>query len=218
MAWKYQIISIILIDKILSESFFSFDIKLVKDIKEEKEIFWDKKGEYKRYQYTENGVSPLTYYGEKNAVVKINSYEHCEFGLAAEDSEESKKMQEKRYKKLKSLEKDLEKYELVKVYGNSESKNAIICFGSTKGVCIEAAIDLGYKVIQPLILNPFPKKEMEKAFKNVSKAVCVEYNITGQLSNMLKSNGFKIDFNILRYDGRTYSVEELKKEISKVIK
>jgi len=38
--------------------------------------------------------------GEKDAVVKINSYEHDEFGITIDDIDGIKKMQDKRLRKI----------------------------------------------------------------------------------------------------------------------
>ena len=42
---------------------------------------------YKRYQFTEDGVSPLAFPGTPNSIVKITSYEHDEEGIGTEESE-----------------------------------------------------------------------------------------------------------------------------------
>ncbi|NGX63245.1 MAG: 2-oxoglutarate oxidoreductase subunit KorA [Candidatus Anoxychlamydiales bacterium] len=216
MAWKYQIPSIILTDKALAEGVYSFDKPTQKEIKEFKPTLWDKKDSYKRYKFTENGVSPLAFYSDKNAVIKINSYEHDEFGVTTEDAKLSEKMQEKRVGKEKYLKKDLEDFDCVNVYGNKDSKDAILCWGSNKGVCIEAAEKLNLKVIHPIVMHPFPEKQFKEAMKNVKTLISVELNVTGQLANLIKSYGFKVDKQINKYDGRPFTVEELIQRIKKV--
>ena len=75
-------------------------------------------------------------------------YEHDESGITTEDPVVTKRMQDARLQKEKDLARELNRYECVKVYGNLNSSIAILCWGSNKGVCVEAAGKLGLKVIQ----------------------------------------------------------------------
>ncbi|TAM43108.1 2-oxoacid:acceptor oxidoreductase subunit alpha [bacterium] len=213
LSWKYQIPSIILTDKNLGEGVFNFDIDSIPDIKETAPLLWDRKSPYKRYLNTETGVSPLAFAPEKDTVIKVNSYEHDESGITTEDTGLSVLMAEKRLRKEKYLQEELDKFNTVKTYGNKESEVALLCWGSNKGVCVEAAESLGLKVIQPLVLWPFPVKQFQEAAKGAKKFICVENNATGQLSQLLKISGFNVDEQILKYDGRPFSLDELEERI-----
>jgi len=65
LSWKFQTPSILLMDKEISESTFSFDKDVLNKIKREKPLLWNKKGKYLRYKDTKNGISPLAFPGEK---------------------------------------------------------------------------------------------------------------------------------------------------------
>lgn len=218
MSWKYQIPSIILSDKTLGEGTYSFDIESVKNPKIEGPALWDRVTPYKRYLNTETGVSPLAFASDKAAVVKVNSYEHDESGITTEDPKTTVEMQKKRLRKEKYLTDELQKYETVKIHGNKNSPDALLCWGSNKGVCVEAAKRLNIKVIQPLVLSPFPSAQFKTAIKGVKRLVCVENNATSQLAKLLDSNKFKVDEKILKYDGRPFSADELEEEAKGVIK
>ncbi|MBM3245480.1 MAG: 2-oxoacid:acceptor oxidoreductase subunit alpha, partial [Candidatus Omnitrophica bacterium] len=209
ISWKYQIPSVILVDKTLTEGVFSFDINCVGDIKEDNPSLWGKSPPYKRYLNTDNGVSALAFPGEKEAVVKANSYEHDEYGITSEDPGLAKMMQEKRLRKEKYLLEDLKNYNPVKVYGREDSKTALLCWGSNKGVCVEAARVLGLKVIQLQVLWPFPAEQFKQSLEGVNRLICVENNATGQLIKLIKMNGFNVNDKILKYDGRPFPLEEL---------
>ncbi|MFH0778557.1 MAG: 2-oxoacid:acceptor oxidoreductase family protein, partial [Candidatus Eisenbacteria bacterium] len=56
---------------------------------------WDGKPPYRRYADDPTGVSPLAFPSEKGAVVKVNSYEHDEFGITTEDPALTNTIQEK---------------------------------------------------------------------------------------------------------------------------
>ncbi|MDO8488844.1 MAG: 2-oxoacid:acceptor oxidoreductase subunit alpha [Candidatus Omnitrophota bacterium] len=218
MSWKYQIPSIILTDKNLGEGLFNFDINSISQIKEEAPLLWDGKSPYKRYQDAENGVSPLAFASTKDAIVKVNSYEHDENGVTTEDPRQTILMQNKRLRKEKYLVQDLDKIETVKVYGNKNSEVSLLCWGSNKGVCIEVANNLGLKVIQPLVLSPFPIKQMQKALEGTKKLISIESNATAQLARLIKTFGFNVDQNILKYDGRPFSLDELEELIRGVMR
>jgi 2-oxoglutarate ferredoxin oxidoreductase subunit alpha len=222
LAWKYQTPAILLLDKDISENTFSVDEKIFEKIKEEKPIVWDKsphqiwcgdkKGEYKRYKITKNGISPLAFPGEKNVIVKSTSYEHDEYGITIE-SEEVEKMQEKRLIKYETMRKEVEKLPAIKVYGNKNSKIALISFGISKGAAREAAENLGIKLIQPIIVEPFPQRQMVEALKGVKKIFTVELNTTGQMAKLLNQNGIKVDGKILKYTGRPFFAKEIEEKL-----
>jgi 2-oxoglutarate ferredoxin oxidoreductase subunit alpha len=148
-------------------------------------------------------------------VIKVNSYTHDEDGITVEDAETTKILAEKRQRKERSLARDLEAYETVKVYGRG--KTALVCWGTNKGVCVEIAQKFGLKVIQLLVLAPFPEKGLQEAIQDVERMICVEGNSTGQLSKLLRQNGYRTDDRILKYDGRPFSLEDLETDLRKVI-
>jgi len=211
MAWKFQISAFVLTDKHLSESLFSFEVGKVGGVGMLK--LWNGEGDhkrYKRYELTEDGVSPLAFPGQ--TIVKSNSYAHDEYGITTEDAEKIALMQEKRLRKRRKLEEEVERLPAVKVYGSSE--DAIVTWGSTKGVCIEVAEILGLKVVQLIVLEPFPVSRVKKELEG--KKVVVEVNATGQLARLLKINGIQANDVILKYDGRPFFLEELVERLKEV--
>ena len=217
MAWEFQIPTFVLSDKHLSESLFSFDLDNSVRVEAGQRELWNGEGEYKRYSLSKNGVSPLAFPGNPKAVVKGTSYEHDEFGITTEIPEEIQKMQDKRLLKKKALLKKLQELETVKVYGNPNASAALICWGSTKGSCVEVGREIGLKVIQPLIMEPFPTDSVLDALQNIKKLVCVETNATGQLAKLLACHGIEVDSKILRYDSRPFTVDGLFGKIKEVI-
>jgi 2-oxoglutarate/2-oxoacid ferredoxin oxidoreductase subunit alpha len=216
LAWKFQVPVILLSDKNLSESTFSasFDENNV-DV--EKGVLWNKKGSYKRYSFSVDGVSPLAFPGE-SAVVKATSYEHDEYGITTEEFKMIVDMMNKRLKKKDSIIDFLDKKETVKVFGNEKSKVVVFSWGSTFGVVKEVAEDLGIKAVQPLFLEPFPVKKIKNFLKGAEKVVCVECNASGQLASLLACNGFNVDNVLLKFDGRPFFVDELKDKINGLLK
>jgi 2-oxoglutarate ferredoxin oxidoreductase subunit alpha len=210
---RFQTPSIILVDKTLCEGTYNFDIDSVKEIKTQTPALWDGKGPYKRYAFTNTGVSPLAVVPVKDNVIKVNSYEHDESGLTIEDTTMTVKMQDKRLKKIKFIAQDMERYETVKICGNKNSDTILVCWGSNKGVCIEVAEKLNLKVVQPVVLSPFPKDRFSEALKGAKRIISVENNARGQLAQFVKRFDIDIEEKILKYDGRPFSVDELERRL-----
>ncbi len=216
LAWKYQIPSFLLSDKHLSESLFCQSIDPGRLPKIEYKA-WDAEGRYKRYMVTEDGVSPLAFPGTAGIAVKATSYEHDEFGITTEEPGMIEAMQAKRLAKRPSLNKELDKPELVTVGGNEDSETALITWGSNKGAVLEAAEELSLRYVQPLCLEPFLESRLKSLLSGVSRVITVECNATAPFTNMLKAHGINIDHTIVRYDGRPFSVDgllaQLKQEV-----
>jgi 2-oxoglutarate ferredoxin oxidoreductase subunit alpha len=218
LAWKYQTPVILLLDKDVSENTFSVDEKFANFHEFEHEFarMWDKKGEYKRYKVTEEGISPLAFPGEKNAIVKANSYEHDEFGISNDEEDVVEKMQEKRMRKFQKMKKEIENLPAIKVYGNENSEIALISWGISKGAAMEAAENLKIKLIQPIIIEPFPERKMRKALEGVKKIFSVELNASGQMAKVLNRYGIKVDGKILKYTGRPFLAKEIEEQLKKL--
>ncbi len=149
-------------------------------------------------------------------VVKASSYEHDQYGLTIENVEIARKNADARLEKYKQIQKECNKFEMVKVYGKKDSKNLIIGWGSTKGAIIDAIDGLDFKFLQVLYMKPSSrriKKEMLKA----KKVILVENNLTGQLGRLIREKtGLKIENRILKYDGLPFRSDELREELMKV--
>lgn len=218
LAWKYQIPAIVLTDKNLNEGIGNFDIRSVAEIPEIPPVLWEGKAPYKRYEDGETGISPLAFAPTKDAVIKANSFEHDEFGITTEESAVTKKMQDKRLRKGKYLREELEGLRTVNTYGGDDRSTALLCWGSNKGVCRELAQKLGLKVVQPVVLSPFPENAFRVAMRGVKKLIAVEDNATGQLARLIRNYGFCVDTMILKYDGRPFALDELETRVKETIR
>lgn len=217
LSWKYQMPSIVLTDKTLAEGGYSFDIGTVPEPPDREPALWDGSGEYRRYARTESGVSPLAFPGREGAVVKTSSYAHDETGLTTEEAGEVRALQEKMLRKGESLRAELAAYPAVKTYGARDAGTTIVCWGSEKWACIEAAEERGCRVVQPIVLAPFPARQWKEAMIGAGKVACVENNATGQLARLLRQQGFDPGRPVLKYDGRPFAVDELAARLGEVL-
>jgi 2-oxoglutarate ferredoxin oxidoreductase subunit alpha len=221
LAWKYQLPVIVLLDKHVSENSTTsiLDSSTIKI--ERGKILKKIKGHYGRYEITTDGVSPLAFPGTPGAAIKSNSYEHDEDGIVTEDFDTTRKMQDKRFAKCKGLEKEMEKYETVKVYGDAKSKNAVVFWGSNKTVILEAAkfIKKPCRLVQVLWLEPFPTEKVAEALEGAPNLIDIESNHDAQLAGLLREKtGTEVQHYILQYDSRPFDPLTLAEEINTYLK
>jgi len=214
LAMKYRSLVILLGDKHLGENEYVADE--LKDLGL-KSLPADRQGsqeDYSPYRITESGVSPFLPPGQ-GPISRATSYEHDEKGLTTEESEPTIKMNDKRFRKLKGIEKEVAGLNPVSYYGNGNGENLIVAWGSTKGAIIDALKDLpDWSFLQISWLSPFPCEAVLEKLKTARRVVLVENSATGQLANLIsKEIQFKIKEKILKYDGRPFTVREIVKEL-----
>jgi 2-oxoglutarate ferredoxin oxidoreductase subunit alpha len=223
LAEKYQIPVLIMTDQHLAESYrnigmFDLDRARVRRFIISKEDS-KKITNYKRYQFTESGISARAIPSWIEDVIYVDSDEHTEEGHITEDAAIRTKMVEKRFhKKMAGLSKEIEK---PTAYNLKGAKVVLIGFGSTYGVMKEITDAMKNKKIGFVHLSqvwPFPSKEIIRLLKNARKTITVENNAAGQLARLIRRDtGIKIDKSILKFDGRPFNLdfllERLKREI-----
>lgn len=186
---KFGIPSIILSDKHLGESFYT--ISSWPEIKKVKKI--RKLKRYNSYEKDSDGSAT-----ENPKIVEENVLERKEVGL--------------------EIEKESFNFLKYEIFGNKKSKNVIVSWGSTKGAIIDAIKDLDVKFIQIKYIEPFPIELTGEFGENL---ILIENSATGQLGGVIaEKTGVMIkDENmILRFDGRPFLCDELKRELEGKLK
>jgi len=209
LSWRYQMPSIVLYDKNLAEHGYNLDTGAVPGLPDLPPLTWDGAVPYRRYAITDSGVSPLAFPSAKGAVVKANGYAHGENGITTEDPVTVTRMQEKLLRKGEGLARDLEGMPAVTVSGTKAAPDALVTWGSTAGACRDVAAGLGLRVVQPVVLAPFPAERVRAALWGATRAIVVEENATGQLERLLALHGIRVDARIRKYDGRPFAEDEL---------
>jgi len=172
LAEKYQVPVIHLLDKAMancSQTYPVFDYASFKinrgAIVGEKEL---EGKEYKRFRFTETGVSPRAFLGTKNAVQWYTGDEHNETGNINEEPIIRRKMMDKRVGKLDLIDKEVPLEMKVNFFGDKDSENLVVGWGSPKGAIIEAlnqlkeeGLSLGY--LQVRMIHPLPSAYIKQA-------------------------------------------------------
>jgi 2-oxoglutarate ferredoxin oxidoreductase subunit alpha len=226
-AERYQLPVIHLIDKAMANSsqtcrvfdYGGFKIERGKILDETKL----QGEEYKRFRFTETGVSPRVFLGSRNGVHWYTGDEHNEIGHISEEPFNRIRMMEKRMKKLELIDEEVPVEEKVKWFGNRNSENIIISWGSPKGAILEAmgvleaeGFSLGF--MQARMLHPLPRQYVADCFKNAKKVIDIENNYLGQLGGIItEGTGIKMNFHILKYNGRPMSTTEVYDALKKIL-
>lgn len=223
LAEKYQVPVLIMTDQHLAESYRNIEMFDLDKAKVKRSIISKEDSKkitnYKRYQFTESGVSPRAIPSWIEDVVYVDSDEHTEEGHITESAQIRTRMVEKRFsKKMAGLSKEIEKPTAYNLRG---AKIILIGFGSTYGVMKEVTDAVKNKKIGFVHLSqvwPFPGKEIIALLKNVKRTITVENNAAAQLARLIRrETGIKIDKSILKFDGRPFDLdfllERLKKEL-----
>ncbi|WP_054956147.1 2-oxoacid:acceptor oxidoreductase subunit alpha [Paenibacillus dakarensis] len=163
---------------------------------------------FKRYEFTESGVSPRVLPGVKNGIHHVTGVEHDETGRPSESADNRKKMMDKRLGKLSQV-----------VVTNPILADApyetpdllIIGMGSTGGTIDQAREELEKDGISTnhvtvRLLHPFPDEEIKPYIESARQVVVVENNATAQLANLVKlytGSGEKVR-SVLKYDGNPF--------------
>ncbi len=228
IAEKYQVVVIVLMDLYLSES-FSTVRKLELERKNKRfAILDDPPKEFKRYQFTETGVSPRTIPGTKGGMFFTGSSERNEEGTSLASTLAGLpdtlpirvKMVEKRMKKLDYLIDELDEPILE---GPEQADITIVSWGSTKNIVQEAMLHLnenGIKANQLHLkyLNPFHTESVSKILQNAQSTLCVEQNFTGQLRDYVRmKTGVNIKHSLLRWDGEPIVTSQIVAKVKEVL-
>jgi 2-oxoglutarate ferredoxin oxidoreductase subunit alpha len=182
-------------------------------------------GTYKRYKFTESGISPRAIPGVAGHVHTAATDEHMEDGVLISDEFTNpikrRAMMEKRMRKVAGIEAAVPPPTL------SGSRNAdvtLIGWGSTKGVIEEACEILNEQGIsanqlQIRWLVPLHGDAILEILKESRHTIIVENNFSGQFARYLRSEtSFVPNGHIRKYDGEPFMphhiVEAVKEQLA----
>ena len=225
LAEKYQTPVIVLTDHHIATSYATverFDLKQVKidrgELLSDEEL--NKSDDYKRHTVTESGISPRALPGQGKTLVITDSDEHDEAGHLIEDAQTRNQQNLKRLLKLNGLKSEINS---PKFHKSQNAKFTLIGWGSTYGAIREAAellkeVGVAANVLHLSEIWPFPAEAVSSALNSGAKSIVIESNYTAQMAQLIRrETGHKVSGNILKFDGRPFSPEEivvrLKKEV-----
>jgi 2-oxoglutarate ferredoxin oxidoreductase subunit alpha len=217
-AERYQLPVIHLIDKALANSSKScgiFDVSKVRvergQLLEEADIRGE---EYKRFRFTESGISPRVPLGTPGTVFWCTGDEHDEVGHICEEPTNRTRMIEKRMRKMDVADKEIPIQERVNFLGDKDATTTVVSWGSPKGAITEATERLraeGYRInfLQVRMPHPLPEAYVAEVLDRAQKKVVVEGNYSSQLAGIIRERtGIDMDYFVLKWNGRPVSADE----------
>lgn len=167
---------------------------------------------YKRYLFTEDGVSPYTIPGTPDGMSLVTGNEHDEYGLVSTDPVNRVRMMDKRQQKMESMLAELPR---AGRFGDQSSKVGIVGIGMVFGVILEAMDSLADRGIDTQYFQPrtlWPMLDETIDFVNSCDVVyVVDLNAGAQLAGLLLREGADRSRirNILHYDGTPIRSDEV---------
>ena len=177
--------------------------------------------DYRRFEFTDDGVSPRSRLGIDNGVFWNTGDESDEYGHISEDPVLRVKMMDKRMSRLDLILKQIPQSEQVISFGVEDY--TIISWGSAKGPILDAidmlkkeGISIGY--VQLKLIHPFPAEYVSTLLKDTKTIIDIEANHSGQLGKLFKQNVQRdIDYFILKYSGRAMTSTEVYDSLKKIV-
>ena len=219
LAEKYQMPVIHLLDKGMANSSQTYPVFRYGGIKIDRGLIVGEselEGKlYKRFQFTSSGVSPRAYLGTKNGLQWYSGDEHNEKGNINEEPIIRRKMMEKRVGKLDLVAKEVPLELKLNFFGDKDSENVVVSWGSPKGAIIEALNQLkeeGYSLgfIQVRMIHPLPSAYLKEVLYGKTRIIDIEDNHDAQLGGVITEYALvKPNYYILKYTGRPMTVTEV---------
>jgi len=181
--------------------------------------------QFKRYAFTENGVSPRSLPGMEGMIHVAASDEHDETGALISDAltnEETRvRIMDKRMRKIQYAFKELPPPKLL---GPRDADITLVGWGSTYNVLTETVDVLARNGITANHLHirymwPFHDETVEKVLSTAKRVLDVEVNYSGQLAKLIRmETGIKIEHKLLKYDGEPFYPNQVVKRAMEVAK
>ncbi|MHA2304929.1 MAG: 2-oxoacid:acceptor oxidoreductase subunit alpha [Candidatus Hodarchaeales archaeon] len=218
LADKFQVPIIILTDHYFINSRYNLPSLNHEKLNVEKHIV-ETTDDYKRYEFTESGISPRGVPGYGKGFVRVDSHTHTPSGYITESEELRTKMVNKRLKKLEMIAQNIIPPTFV---GDEEYETLIVAWGSTF-LCIEESIRIliteGKKIGLLHFSQVYPIHQMINDYlKKAEKSLIIENNATSHFGKLIKLEiGHEFDEHVLKYSGYPFSVEEITKRLRKLV-
>jgi len=205
LAEQFQTPVIHLMDKFLANFVKTIPVPDISEVEIDRgELF---EGEdYRRFE--DGPISDRAFLGSE--VMWYTGSEHDVEGNVSEDPENRIKMHEKRMKKLRIADEEID--DRVIYFGPDEPENLIVGWGSVKGVVLDAIEemeeDFGYLHFR--CFSPFPTEEVSSYLENKENVIAVEHSYSPRVSEVVRLNtGVRIEKEVVKFTGRPIYRDEL---------
>ena len=223
---RYQMPVIVMVDKKIQAGYTTVDdLGLDKLPPIDRGELFTPNGDYLRYKFTDNGISPHSNPGQEGGIFWTTTDEHDERGHITESSENRYKIMNKRMGKLDLAIKEIPADRKIAFFGPETADVTFVGWGTTKGAIqdvmqlLEEQDGLKSNFLQVRLLRPFPVDEVTAVLSKAKRTILVEENYSGQLGDLIRAEtGINMDQRLVKFDGRPFSEEELLDAIRTALK
>ncbi len=227
-AERYQMPVIHLVDKAIANSTMTMPILDPAQVRIDRGLLVDGNGggggEYRRFAFTEDGVSPRAVVGQSGTIFWNTGDEHDERGHITEDPRLRNLMMEKRFRKLELADREIPEADKVHWFGDPDAKLVLVSWGSTKGAILDAmdrlaadGIRAGF--LQVRLMSPFPADLVARRLGKAKTLVNIEMNFGAQFAGVLREKtGIVPTHHVLKYNGRPMSSDEVYEAVRAIAK
>jgi 2-oxoglutarate ferredoxin oxidoreductase subunit alpha len=166
---------------------------------------------YKRYEFTDTGISPRATPGTEGYVHVVATDEHDEEGgLISDEYTNPHKRQAMHEKRMRKMDGILPRIAPPEIFGSPEADVTLVGWGSTEGVIQEAIQQLAAQGVvannlQIKWLVPLHVDAIMEQLNKARRVIIVENNYSGQFARYLRSEtSFVADGHIRKYDGEPF--------------
>jgi 2-oxoglutarate ferredoxin oxidoreductase subunit alpha len=224
LAEKYQLPVFLLTEQALCQSKATlppFDVSAVQidrgKLIDDGEVTF---GEYKRFAFTDDNVSPRVIPGIPGGMHLAPGSEHNDGGVITENAANRARMMEKRMGKLVTMRDDLPRAVL---HGVADADIGIVGYGANTGPIAEAVDRLARagiltRFLQLRTLWPFPEDDIRMFFGGAQHVFVVENNYTGQLERLIRAVIGPVDAlqSVRKYNGQPFRPIEIIEPIRRI--
>lgn len=180
---------------------------------------------YRRFAFTEDGVSPRAVLGQKGYTFWNTGDEHNEFGHIEEDPDNRIKMMTKRMTKLETAAREIPDGEKMNFFPSKKERAdvTIVSWGSAKGPILDAIDPLrkagiDAEFLQIRLANPFPTSIVREKLSKATLLVDIEQNYSAQMAAVIaEKTQIEIKNKIVKFNGRPISQDEVYNSIKQIV-
>jgi 2-oxoglutarate ferredoxin oxidoreductase subunit alpha len=179
---------------------------------------------YKRYEFTESGISPRAIPGTEGYVHVVATDEHDdEGGLISDEYTNPHKRQAMHEKRMRKMDGVLPRIAPPQLYGSPDADVTLVGWGSTEGVIREAIKQLAAQGVvannlQIKWLVPLHTDAIMEQLGNSRRVIIVENNYSGQFARYLRSEtSFVAEGHIRKYDGEPFMPHHIVDGVKRIL-
>ncbi|WP_276280986.1 2-oxoacid:acceptor oxidoreductase subunit alpha [Halorussus caseinilyticus] len=181
---------------------------------DEVEAWTDEKGRFQPHFPTADGISPRALPGTTDGAHMSTGLEHNSLGRRTEDTDVRIEQVDKRNRKVQTAQE--EEDWSPREFGDEESDNLVISWGSNEGAMREALDFLEEDDVSVRFISVpyiFPRPDLSDDIEAADEVVVVECNANGQFADILEHDALTRVKRVNKYNGVRFKADELAEEI-----